>query len=270
MYDKAVSGENQQEQLERIRERFTRTAKAFSDFVYAQRTADAQRLIEMTSPLPGDLVLDAACGPGTFALGFAPRARFVVGLDFTPAILAQARASAEKAGLRNLYFSFGDALRLPFAPATFGVVSCGYSLHHFSDPVAAVREFTRVARPGGRVALADMIVPPPGRPEMNNRIEQARDLSHTRTLRREELLRIMEDAGLRARTDQVVETERSFNHWMSVAGWAPGDAAYQDARVIMESTFDDDAAGFHPQRPAHPGADFRFVQTSLFACAEKI
>ena len=56
------------EQLDRIRDRFTRTAEAFSAYVLQKRGEDAERLADMAGPLASDRVLDAACGPGTYAL----------------------------------------------------------------------------------------------------------------------------------------------------------------------------------------------------------
>ncbi|HKM90900.1 MAG TPA: methyltransferase domain-containing protein [Candidatus Acidoferrales bacterium] len=257
------------EQLDRIRERFTRTADAFSQFVLERRTADAERLVAMVDPGSDDRALDAACGPGTYALRFAPRVRAVVGLDYTPAMLAKARAAAAKAGAENVSFSQGDVAAIPFRDASFQVVSCGFSLHHLSSPAAAVAEFARVLRKGGRAALMDMIVCDPGRPEINNRIEQVRDPSHVHTHTQPELLRLVESAGLRVRNAERIEAPRSFNHWMHVAGRAPGDGIYEETRRLMEATFDDDSAGFHPRRPAEPGGDFNYIQTILYLIAEK-
>ncbi len=265
-----MSESTEREQLERVRERFTRTAEQFAQFVLSKRAGEAGRLAEMAAPRSHEAVLDVACGPGTFALAFAPRVRVVVGLDFTPAILAQARAAANAAGLKNLRFAFGDAAHLPFANGAFDIVSCGFSLHHFSDPVAAVSEFARVARPGGRVALVDFIVPTPGRSEMYNRIERARDASHTRTLEPGEVPAMLEAAGLQVHAARRIEDERSFDHWMSIAGWKRGDPAYRATRALLEATLADDSAGFHPRRVSSgTDADLAFTQTFLFVVAGK-
>ena len=257
------------EQLDRIRERFTRTAEAFSTFVLQKRGADADRLADMAEPKVTDHVLDAACGPGTYALRFAPRVRAAVGLDYTPAMLARARAMALESGLANTAFTRGDVTLIPFRNAAFDIVTCGFSIHHLAQPAAAVREFARVLTRGGRLALMDLIVPEPGRPEVNNGIEIARDPSHVHTHTQPEMLRLVESAGLRVRAAERVESPRSFDHWMHVAGSAPGNPVYLETRRLMEATLDDDSAGFHPRRPAAPGADFEYTQTSLYIIAEK-
>ena len=257
------------DQLERIQDRFTRTAEVFSTFVLQKRGEDAERLAELSELRESDRVLDAACGPGTYAIRFAPRVRTVVGLDYTPAMLARARATATAASLTNVSFSRGDVTAMPFGDRTFDVITCGFSIHHLLDPAAAVREFARVLTRGGRLALMDIIVAEPGRAEVNNRIEQARDTSHVHTHTQPQLLELVERAGLRLRTAERVESARSFNHWMHVSGAEPGEPAYEETRRLMETTFEDDSAGFHPQPPATPGADFQYTQTILYLIAER-
>ncbi len=257
------------DQLNKIHDRFTRTADAFAAYVLQKRGADADRLADMAEPRAGDRVLDAACGPGTYALRFAPRVRSVVGLDYTPAMLSKARSTAQKAGLDNVSFSRGDVTAIPFRSGSFNVVACGFSIHHLLDPAAAVREFARILARGGRLALMDIIVAEPGRPDVNNRIEKVRDNSHVHTHTQPELLRLMESAGLRLRAAERVESPRMFDHWMHVAGFEPGEPTYEETRRLMEATFEDDSAGFHPERPAAPGGDFQYTQTILYLISER-
>jgi ubiquinone/menaquinone biosynthesis C-methylase UbiE len=257
------------EQLDRIRDRFTRTAEAFSTYVLQKRGEDAERLADMADPQASDHVLDAACGPGTYALRFASRVRSVVGLDYTPAMLAKARATALEAGIANASFSRGDVTAIPFRNASFNIITCGFAIHHLAQPSAAVAEFTRVLARGGRLALMDIIVAEPGRPEVNDHIEQVRDPSHIHTHTQPEMLRLVDSAGLRLRTAERIESPRMFNHWMQVGGREPGDGVYEETRRLMEATLADDSAGFHPERPAEPGADFSYTQTILYLIAEK-
>ena len=264
-----MAQENSHEQRDRVRERFTRTAEVFSSFVLTSRTADAERLVEMAAPRDGECVLDVACGPGTFALQFAPRVQTAVGLDVTPAILAQARAAAVAAGAENLSFVLGDGLSLPFAAGTFDIVSCGYSLHHMSDAAAALREFARAVRRGGRVAVADVVVAPPGSFAVNNAVEQARDSSHVRTLLPEEFPSVVEAAGLRVRECRTIVSPRSFKFWMSVGGWKPGDETYEATRRLMAQSIEGDTSGFHPVLAEDDSGDIHFQQTTQYIVAEK-
>lgn len=110
---------------------------------------------------PGDRVLDLACGPANQLLQMAalnPEAEFV-GLDASPAMLAQARAALETAGAANVSLCQGDISRLDgFAAHTVDVVLCTMSLHHLPDTEALARTFgeiDRILTPGGGVFLAD-------------------------------------------------------------------------------------------------------------------
>ena len=265
------------DQHDRVRERFTRTAQQFASFSLTTRAAEAERLVRLAAPGPDWVALDVACGPGTFTFALAPRVRLVYGLDLTLALLEQARAAAAKLGLTNLAFIYGEAAALPFADSVMDLATCAYSWHHFPDPAPAIQELARVVRPGGCVAVVDLIVPDdPAQAEVNNQMERARDASHTRTLAASEIRALLESAGLRIRAWETEERLRSFDDWMHIAGWKPGDPAYAQTRRRMEASTAGDRAGFHPRfvTPAAAGSppphgDIEFVQTSLFAVAEK-
>ena len=76
----------------------------------------------------GRRVLDLGCGDGRFALGVAPLASRVDGLDPDPAAIATARALARKSRLRNTRFAVGAAQSLPYRDATFDVVILSWTL----------------------------------------------------------------------------------------------------------------------------------------------
>jgi ubiquinone/menaquinone biosynthesis C-methylase UbiE len=105
-------------------------------------------------------LLDVACGPGMVACAAAKRARQVTGIDLTPAMIEQARQLQAKLGLSNLAWRIGEAAALPFEDEAFDAVTTRYSAHHMPDPDVAFAELLRVARPGARVAIADMVLPP--------------------------------------------------------------------------------------------------------------
>jgi ubiquinone/menaquinone biosynthesis C-methylase UbiE len=257
------------DQRDLVRARFTRTAEQFASFSLSTRAAEAARLVALASPRGDELALDLACGPGTFTRAFAARVQFIHGLDITPALLDQARAAAAKENLANCIFECGDAYSLPYAAAKFDLASCAYALHHLEHPAAAMKELARVVRPGGRLALADIIVPDGCDPAVANAIERARDASHCSTLLREELHALCAAAGFRVTSSEPSERLRSFNDWMHIAGWLPGDPAYSATRRLMEANISADRSGFHPRPPAAPAADFEFIQPSLFVVAEK-
>jgi SAM-dependent methyltransferase len=94
-------------------------------------------------------VVDVGCGTGalTTVLADIAGAEHVAGVDPSPPFVEQARARVPGADLR-----VAAAEALPFPDHTFDVAVSQLVFHFVSDPSAAVREMTRVTRPGGRVA----------------------------------------------------------------------------------------------------------------------
>src|SRR5216684_3220697 len=113
------------------------------------------RILDLVIP-PGRPIdaLDAGCGTGSLSLELAARGQRVSGVDFAPAMLAAAR---RKAAARHLSVSFaeGDAEQLPFPPGSFDLVISRHVLWTLPHPEAAVDEWIRVLRPGGRLAIVD-------------------------------------------------------------------------------------------------------------------
>ncbi len=106
---------------------------------------------------PFDL-LDVGCGTGTFAgmLAGSPLPARVVGLDYAPAMCRVAEDKARRAGVDDrLRFVAADSEHLPFADASFDVVTCSNSFHHYPRQQVVVHEMRRVLRPGGRLMLID-------------------------------------------------------------------------------------------------------------------
>jgi SAM-dependent methyltransferase len=111
-------------------------------------------------PLDRDMVvLDVACGAAHAAEQVAPHVRQVVGLDLTPTLLSVGADRLRSAGITNVLLQEGNANDLPFADASFDLVVCRGSLHHFPKPDQPAAEMARVCRPGGRVVVSDMVAP---------------------------------------------------------------------------------------------------------------
>lgn len=269
-------------QADLIRERFTETAQVFGDYAVSYRVQFAEALIRLTSASPSDRAVDLASGPGTLALRFALQVRWACGVDITPAMVARARATAAEAGLANTAWTIADAQSLPFPDGAFDLAVTSYSLHHMVDPARVIREMARVVRRGGRVGIIDIVVPEdPRRAEAANRIEIARDPSHTRSLPKSDFEKMLAAAGLRWLAHETGENPRSFDHWLHVAGWHRGDAVYEETRRLMEATLADDLAGFHPRlaeadpsKPHVPARDARpdiqMANAGIFLAAEKL
>lgn len=93
----------------------------------------------------GTRLLDAASGPGYLAAAGAARGADALGLDFSAAMVATARALHP-----CVAFQEGDAEELPFAAASFDAAAMNFGILHLARPEAAIAEAGRVLRPGGR------------------------------------------------------------------------------------------------------------------------
>ncbi|MDO4887534.1 MAG: demethylmenaquinone methyltransferase [Actinomycetaceae bacterium] len=103
---------------------------------------------------PGVKVLDLAAGTATSTAAYVARGAQAVACDFSLGMLSQARR--RNPGIACIA---GDATQLPFADATFDVVTISYGLRNISDPVAALRQMLRVTKPGGRLVVAEVSTP---------------------------------------------------------------------------------------------------------------
>ena len=83
----------------------------------------------------------------------------MTGLDLDPAMIARARANADRPGngdQRRPLFLVGDAASLAFPDGSFDLVISTLSMHHWADPAAGLTEIGRVLRPGGRALIWDL------------------------------------------------------------------------------------------------------------------
>ena len=117
--------------------------------------------VRLAALKPGEVVLDLGCGAGIdtilAALAVGPGGR-VVGVDMTPEMVERARQHASLAGAKNVEIREGVMEDLPLPDASVDVVVSNGVLGLSPRQSRALAEVTRVLLPGGRVAIADLVV----------------------------------------------------------------------------------------------------------------
>lgn len=124
---------------------------------HAWRTAENSAAYLLPELRADHTILDIGCGPGTITADLAMIVvdGHVTAVDRAEGILARAAETAAERGVTNVDFAAADVHGLRFADGAFDVVHAHQVLQHVADPVQALREMRRVARPDGLVAVRD-------------------------------------------------------------------------------------------------------------------
>jgi len=99
------------------------------------------------------VILDVACGPGTYGRRIASAARTVLGIDICMSMLRQGARYVESGHIPNVHFARAMVEALPFRAGLFDAAICAGSLNHFSDVVLALREINRTMKVGAPLAV---------------------------------------------------------------------------------------------------------------------
>ncbi|MCB9834279.1 MAG: metalloregulator ArsR/SmtB family transcription factor [Planctomycetes bacterium] len=140
-----------------VREHFDLAGHTWDEF-HAAVADHAVKEQTLRYLVPRDLVLvDAGCGSGYLLPELAATGARVLAIDNAPAQLARAQRSVDELGLGGIEFLEGDLQHLPLADAAADGVFAHLSLHHAARPELAIRELTRVLRPGGSLVITDFV-----------------------------------------------------------------------------------------------------------------
>jgi ubiquinone/menaquinone biosynthesis C-methylase UbiE len=212
-----------------------------------------------------DTVLDVACGPGIVVCAFAEITRHATGVDLVPAMIEQAQSLQRERGIKNVSWKVADVYVLPYADASFSIVTSRYAFHHLENPRGVLCEMKRVCKPGGKVALVDVVASAdPRQAERFNQVEKLRDPSHVRALPVSEMEGLFHDVGLPPREIKYYKAELELESVLQRSFPEEGNA--EKVRALIRQAVENDEMGIH----AHQQGDrIKFTYPIAVLVSEK-
>lgn len=166
----------------------------------------AQALLKLMPPVT---IADLGAGEGTFSLLLAQRAKQVIAVDNSDKMVEYGTSTARRLGVENIEYRKGDLEEVPIEDGTIDIVFFSQSLHHALHPERAIAEAWRILRPGGRIAILDLL---------KHRFEEARQLYADLWLGFSEVEAesILERAGFKNIQTSVVHREAEAPHFQTL------------------------------------------------------
>lgn len=166
----------------------------------------AEMLLRLMPPM---VVADLGAGEGTFSQLLAQRAKWVIAVDNSEKMVEYGSQLARDHGLSNIDYRAGDLEALPVADGTVDLAFFSQSLHHAQHPERAVAEAFRILRPGGRIAVLDLL---------KHHMEEARELYADQWLgfNEVELVGFLNQAGFASVQTSVVHREEQAPHFQTL------------------------------------------------------
>lgn len=139
------------------KEFFDRVAPEWSKLRSGYYDADVIDKLLSSDLLSEDMVLvDLGAGDGYLARAVALKVDTVIAVDISGAMISELRKKAAREGIKNIQTIVGDGCDVPLDDGSVDIVCANMFLHHIEEPITAVREMSRILKPGGKVFLADL------------------------------------------------------------------------------------------------------------------
>jgi ubiquinone/menaquinone biosynthesis C-methylase UbiE len=205
----------------------TRSQETLVDDQFAPRAAayvaspvhalgeDLNSLGELIGHRPEAVALDLGCGGGHVSFRLAPRVKQIIAYDLSAAMVDVTRREARTRGLANLEVHQGVAEKLPYPDDSVDIVVSRYSVHHWHDAAAGLREARRVMKPGGLAIFMDVFAP--GVALLDTwlqSLELLRDPSHVRDYTLAQWHALLEAAGFGPAATRRYRVTLEFRSWV--------------------------------------------------------
>jgi len=119
--------------------------------------ARALKLVNYLYLQKSQSVLDVATGTGFIAVAIAPKVKSVIGIDFTPAMIARAEKKLEELNIENIDLINADIAAIDFAESSFDLITCSMAIALFPDIPQVLAKWYQWLKKGGSVATRSPI-----------------------------------------------------------------------------------------------------------------
>ncbi|MBV6501647.1 MAG: Ubiquinone/menaquinone biosynthesis C-methyltransferase UbiE [Prosthecobacter sp.] len=169
-----------------------------------------ETLLKLMPPL---VIADLGAGEGTLSQLLAQRAKKVIAVDSSEAMVSYGSGLARQHGFTNLEYRLGDLENPPVEAGSIDLVLLSQALHHAQRPAQALRAAFSLLKPGGRIAILDLL---------RHQFEKARELYADVWLgfTEAELHEMLSDAGFHGIETSIVHRETRSPHFQTVLALA--------------------------------------------------
>jgi ubiquinone/menaquinone biosynthesis C-methylase UbiE len=203
-----------------VQREFSKQASKFGDKGLTLSSQEILDWIVGFLPLNKEFrVLDVAAGTGHLSRAIAPYVKEVTAIDITSEMLAQAREETARRNLNNISFEEGNAEQLPYEADHFDLVVSRLAIHHFEKPILQLQEMVRVCKPNHKIAIIDLLAPENEKmAETYNDLERMRDPSHTVALSKNQMAKLLVNAGIATERIDTRDVQVDFQRWVGMTG----------------------------------------------------